>query len=83
MRRLVASLSAATVMLIGGVVAGSPVGGTVGPDSVTGTRIVVEPMGTPTGSLEDLFGQFEEGTEPASEDTAAVTETTEAAPTTT
>ena len=37
--------------------------GEYGPDSVTGTRVVVEPMGTPVGSLEDLFGGFEEGTE--------------------
>ena len=37
--------------------------GEFGPGSVTGTRIVVEPMGTPVGSLDDLFGQFE-GTVP-------------------
>jgi hypothetical protein len=50
--------------------------GEYGPDSVTGTRVVVEPMGTPVGSLEDLFGSFEEGT--------AVAEATEvAAPPTT
>ncbi len=54
---------------------GAPAG-EYGPGSVTGTRIVVEPMGTPAGSLDDLFGQFEEGTEPASEETAMVTETT-------
>jgi len=47
------------------------------------TRIGVEPVGTPVGSLDDLFGQFEEGTEPASEDTETVTEGTEAAPPTT
>jgi hypothetical protein len=47
--------------------------GEFGPGSVTGTRIVVEPMGTPVGPLEDLFGLFE-GTVPA--DTAMVTETT-------
>ncbi len=52
--------------------------GEYGPGAVTGTRIVVEPMGTPAGPFEDL-----EGTEPASEDTAIVTETTEAAPPTT
>ena len=32
---------------------------------MTATRINVEPMGTPAGSLEDLFAQFEEGTAPA------------------
>jgi hypothetical protein len=47
--------------------------GEFGPGSVTGTRITVEPMGTPVGTLDDLFGQFE-GTVPA--DTAIVTETT-------
>ena len=67
--------------------AGPP--GEYGPGTVSATRIAVEPMGTPAGSLEDLFGAFEEeGTEPASEDTAAegtlpVTDTTEATPTTT
>ena len=68
---------------------GAPAG-EYGPGTVTGTRIVVEPMGTPAGSLDDLFGQFEEGTEPVSEDTAivedtmiVVTETTEASPPTT
>ena len=39
--------------------------GEYGPGHVTGTRINVEPMGTPAGSLEDLFAQFEEGTAPA------------------
>ena len=64
--------------------------GEYGPGTVSGTRIMVEPMGTPAGSLDDLFGQFEEGTEPVSEDTAivedtmiVVTETTEASPPTT
>jgi hypothetical protein len=57
--------------------------GEYGPGTATGTRIMVEQMGTPAGSLEDLFGQFEEeGTEPATEETA-VTATTEATPTTT
>jgi hypothetical protein len=37
--------------------------GEYGPGSVTGTRVVVEPMGTPVGSLDELFGGFEEGTE--------------------
>jgi hypothetical protein len=35
--------------------------GQYGPGGVTGTRIAVEPMGTPLGSFEDLFGLFEEG----------------------
>ena len=39
--------------------------GEYGPGHVTGTRINVEPMGSPAGSLEDLFAQFEEGTTPA------------------
>jgi hypothetical protein len=43
---------------------GAPAG-EYGPGHVTGTRINVEPMGTPVGSLEDLFAQFEEGTTPA------------------
>jgi hypothetical protein len=34
--------------------------GEYGPGTATGTRIAVESMGTPVGSLEDLFGQFEE-----------------------
>ncbi len=38
--------------------------GEYGPGTVSGTRIVVEPMGTPVGSVQDLFGGFE-GTEPA------------------
>ena len=37
--------------------------GEYGPGQVTGTRVVVEPMGTPVGSLEELFSSFEEGTE--------------------
>ena len=37
--------------------------GEFGPGTVTGTRISVEPMGTPAGSLEDLFSSFSEGTE--------------------
>jgi hypothetical protein len=49
---------------------GAPAG-EYGPGHVTGTRINVEPMGTPAGSLEDLFTQFEEGTMPAG--TEAVT----------
>ena len=46
-----------TIEFVGG---GAPPG-EHGPGSVTGTRIVVEPMGTPAGSIEDLFGGFEEG----------------------
>jgi hypothetical protein len=60
---------------------GAPAG-EYGPGQVTGTRVVVEPMGTPVGSLEELFGGFEEegtaGTEAAPPATAA-TEGTEAA----
>ena len=37
--------------------------GEFGPGTVTGTRVSVEPMGTPAGSLEDLEGSFAEGTE--------------------
>lgn len=36
--------------------------GEYGPGSASGTRIAVEPMGDPLGTLDDLFGQFEEGT---------------------
>ncbi len=43
---------------------GAPAG-EYGPGHVTGTRINVEPMGTPAGTLDDLFAQFEEGTTPA------------------
>jgi hypothetical protein len=42
---------------------GAPAG-EYGPGHVTGTRINAEPMGTPAGSLEDLFAEFEEGTTP-------------------
>jgi hypothetical protein len=38
--------------------------GEFGPGTATGTRIAIEPMGTPVGTLEDLFGGVE-GTEPA------------------
>jgi hypothetical protein len=38
--------------------------GEFGPGTATGTRIAVEPMGTPVGPIEDLFGGVE-GTEPA------------------
>lgn len=37
--------------------------GEFGPGTVSGTRITVEPVGTPAGTLEDLFGSFAEGTE--------------------
>jgi hypothetical protein len=36
--------------------------GEYGPDSVTGTRVVVEPMGTPVGPIEELWRSFEEAT---------------------
>jgi hypothetical protein len=42
---------------------GTPAG-EYGPGHVTATRINVEPIGTPAGSLEDLFAQLE-GTAPA------------------
>jgi hypothetical protein len=42
---------------------GAPAG-EYGPGHVTATRINVEPIGTPAGSLEDLFAQLE-GTAPA------------------
>jgi hypothetical protein len=56
--------------------------GEYGPGEVTGTRVVVEPMGTPVGSLDELFGGFEEGTTPT-EGTAVVEATDVAAPPTT
>ena len=37
--------------------------GEYGPGQVTGTRAVVEPMGTPVGSLDELFSILNEGTE--------------------
>ena len=43
--------------------------GEFGPGTATGERIAVEPMGTPTGTLADLFAQFA-GT-PAAEGTPA------------
>jgi hypothetical protein len=53
--------------------------GEYGPGTATGTRVVVEPMGTPVGSLDELFGSFEPTIEGAE-----VTEATEvAAPPTT
>jgi hypothetical protein len=33
--------------------------GEYGPGTATGTRVAVEPMGTPVGTLADLFTQFE------------------------
>jgi hypothetical protein len=55
--------------------------GEFGPGQVTGTRVVVEPMGTPVGSLDELFGSFEEeGTEGTE---AAAPPATEMAPPTT
>jgi hypothetical protein len=41
---------------------GAPTG-EYGPGTVTGTRITVEPMGTPVGTLDELFAEFEEGTD--------------------
>jgi len=38
---------------------GSPPG-EYGPGAVTATRMQVEPMGTPVGTFEELFGQFED-----------------------
>ena len=38
--------------------------GQYGPGTATGTRIAVEPVGTPVGPLDDLFGQFEEEASP-------------------
>ena len=37
--------------------------GEYGPGQVTGFRAVVSPMGTPVGSLDELFSSFAEGTE--------------------
>jgi hypothetical protein len=37
--------------------------GQYGPGSVSATRMAVEPMGTPAGTLDDLFAGFSEGTE--------------------
>jgi hypothetical protein len=56
--------------------------GEYGPDSVTGTRVVVEPMGTPVGPIEELFGSFEQGTDVV-EGTAVAEATEVAAPPTT
>jgi len=41
---------------------GAPVG-EYGPGSVSGSRINVEPIGTPAGTLDEMFGGSEEGTE--------------------
>ena len=38
--------------------------GQYGPGSANGTRISVEPMGTPVGPMDQLFGQFEEEASP-------------------
>ena len=71
------SVTADYTVEVGGV-EGMPTG-EHGPGSVTGTRVAVEPMGTPVGSLDELFGGFEEATEGT-----AVAEATEvAAPPTT
>lgn len=39
------------------VAADGTASGQYGPGEVTGTRIAVEPMGTPVGTLDDLFGE--------------------------
>jgi hypothetical protein len=57
--------------------------GEYGPGHVTATRINVEPMGTPAGSLEDLFAQFEEGTTPAGIEAIGTTPSDTAVATTT
>jgi hypothetical protein len=48
-----------TVELSGG---GFPEG-QYGPGSVSATRVAAEPMGTPAGTLDDLFAGVSEGTE--------------------
>jgi hypothetical protein len=53
---------------------GAPTG-EYGPGHATATRIDVSPMGTPAGSLEDLFAQFEAGTTPAGTTPAGTTPT--------
>jgi hypothetical protein len=50
---------------------GAPAG-EYGPGHVTGTRINVEPIGTPAGSLEDLFAQLQ-GTAPVGTTPAGTT----------
>jgi hypothetical protein len=40
---------------------------------MTGTRINVEPMGTPAGSLEDLLPSLVEGTAPAGTESRGTT----------
>jgi plastocyanin len=44
--------------------AGGTATGQYGPGQVSGTRIAVELMGEPVGTLEELFAQFEEGEAP-------------------
>jgi hypothetical protein len=60
--------------------------GEFGPGSVTGTRINVEPMGTPAAPVEALFPDLfppENGTTPAGTDPAGTAPTDAAAATTT
>ncbi len=45
--------------------------GQYGPGHVTATRIAVEPMGTPVGSLDDLFSQFGGPSTPAGTEAVA------------
>ena len=65
--------------------------GEYGRGQVTGTRVVVEPTGTPVGSLEELVSGFEDDgtdgtegteTEDGTEGTAAAPATETASPTT-
>ena len=55
--------------------------GEYGPGQVTGTRVVVEPIGAPVGSIEELFSSFEEEG-PEGTDGAAPPATEAAAPAT-
>ena len=52
-----------TLEFVGGE--GMPAG-ELGPGSATGTRIAVEPMGTPAASLAEAFGAPEAAATPAS-----------------
>jgi hypothetical protein len=52
--------------------------GEYGPGQVTGTRVAVSPMGTPVGSLDELFSSFG-GTEAPGASEAAAPPATEAA----
>lgn len=56
-------LTGAYTLELGGV-EGAPTG-EYGPGAVTGTRLGVEPTGTPVGELDELFAEFDEGTDGA------------------